>query len=143
MRQHVAVVLTFGCRYILAAVLLMAAVTKLTDGGEFADHVVLHSGLPSRIAVAVVALLPWLELTCGTCLALGFAVREAALLSALLLSALLAYALTHLGQIDCRCFLFPMPSPQSTWWPAVRNGLLLMCALWTCRDLARASRPVA
>ena len=86
----------------------------------------------SMVTNASPLLLPWLELTCGVCLALGQAVREAALLSAVLLVGLLAYALTHLGQPDCHCFLFPGSEPEWMWWPPVRNGLLLLCALRTC-----------
>src|SRR5262249_9136296 len=88
-----------------------------------------------RGALVVAAVLPWLELTCGVCLAFGWAVREAALLLAILLVGLLGYSLTHLGQTDCHCFLFPTPTPESVWWPPVRNGLLLMCALRTCVHL--------
>src|SRR5262249_12881438 len=77
--------LSLICRYVLAAVFLMAAVSKITDLGGFADQVVLHSGLPFRAALVVAGVLPWLELTCGVCLAFGRAVREAALLLAILL----------------------------------------------------------
>jgi putative oxidoreductase len=129
--------LTFSliCRYVVAAVFLMAAVTKIADLSRFADEVVLHSGLPYYPAMLVAASLPWLELTCGVCLAVGPAVREAALILSILSLALLCYALTHLGQSDCHCFLFPTRAPELIWWPPVRNALLLMCALWTCRRI--------
>jgi uncharacterized membrane protein YphA (DoxX/SURF4 family) len=126
---------SLGCRYVLAAVFLMAAVTKITDLSGFADEIVLHSGLAYYPAMTVAAILPWLELTCGVCLALGQAVREAALILTILLLALLGYALTHLGQADCHCFLFPTRTPELIWWPPLRNGLLLFCALWTCRRI--------
>ena len=109
----------------------MAAVTKIADPAAFTDRLV-HSGLPFRVVQAVAVVLPWLELTCGVCLVLGQAVREAALLSAVLLVGLLVYALTHLGQSDCHCFLFPGREPQWIWWPPFRNALLLLCALRTC-----------
>jgi putative oxidoreductase len=131
--RYLNLTLSLGCRYVLAAVFLMAAVTKITDLSGFADEIVLHSDLAYYPATVVAAVLPWLELTCGVCLALGVAVREAALILSVLLLALLCYAVTHLGQADCHCFLFPTRTQESIWWPPLRNGLLLFCALWTCR----------
>src|SRR5262249_50768217 len=129
MRQHLLLWIRLGCRYVLAAVFLMAAITKITDLSGFTDEMVLHSGLPYYPALALAAILPWLELTCGVCLALGYAVREAASILVLLLLALLCYSLTHLGQTDCHCFLFPTRTPEWMWWPTIRNSLLLACAL--------------
>jgi putative oxidoreductase len=129
-RRWLLVVLWLGCRYVLAAVFLMAAVSKLADMRGFSDQLVLRSGLPYAWSTKVAVVLPWLELTCGLCLTFGRAVREAALLLSMLLAALLVYALTHLGQSDCRCFLFPGREPQWTWWMPVRNAVLLLCALY-------------
>src|SRR4051794_21951008 len=72
-----------GCRLTLAAVFLMAAVTKVTDMPAFEDRLVLHTPLPVPVVLALARFLPWLELTCGACLALGHAVREAATFTAL------------------------------------------------------------
>src|SRR5262245_13150693 len=105
--RYLSLMLPLICRYVLAAVFLMAATTKTTDMRGFGYQLDLHSGLPERLSVVIAAVLPWLELTCGASLAFGKAVREAALLLALLLTALLVYALTHAGSSDCRCFLFP------------------------------------
>ena len=133
MRHYPLLAIRLGCRYVLAAVFLMAAVTKITDLSGFTDEMVLHSGMPYYPALAVAAILPWLELTCGLCLALGYGVREAALILVLLLLALLCYSVTHLGQTDCHCFLFPTRTPEWKLWPTIRNSLLLACALVTCR----------
>src|SRR4051812_27018590 len=80
---------TLLCRLVLAAVFLMAGVTKVTDPRAFEDRVLLHSRLPEPVSLAVARTLPWLELTCGMCLALGCAVREAALIASVLLFAFL------------------------------------------------------
>lgn len=133
LRRAFWLVLDLGCQYVLAAVFLMAAITKITDLPGFADQLLLHSGLPSAMACFVAAFLPWLELTCGACLALGCARREAAVLLAILLAGLLVYSLTHLGPEDCGCFLFPVPMEHLTWWPPVRNGLLLLGAIYLAR----------
>jgi|GEM_PF-5107119 len=118
------------CRYVLACVFLMAAITKITDLRSFITLVQTRSGLPYQVALAIGAFLPWLELTCGGCLLLGKATREAGLILAVLLAGLLAYALTHLGEPDCGCWVFPRLGTESVWWwPAARNGLLLLCGL--------------
>src|SRR5438270_11180649 len=89
------------CRYALACVFLMAAITKITDLRSFITLVQTRSGLPHQAALAIGCFLPWLELTCGGCLLLGKATREAGLILAVLLIGLLAYSLTHLGEPDC------------------------------------------
>jgi uncharacterized membrane protein YphA (DoxX/SURF4 family) len=120
------------CRWVLAGVFLMAGVTKVTDLHGFADDVVRHSGLPYSVGLVVAAVLPWLELTCAACLLAGYAVREAALLLAILLTLLLVYSLLHLNEPDCACFVFPKPRALAVWWwPPVRNILLLLCAVRT------------
>jgi uncharacterized membrane protein YphA (DoxX/SURF4 family) len=119
-----------ACRYALAAVFLMAAVSKITDPHGFADRVLLHSPLPPAVGQTVVLLLPWVELTCGACLALGCAAREAAVILCLLLFPMLGYALVHAGEPDCGCFVFPwVPPATNGWWPTARNLLLLLCGL--------------
>jgi putative oxidoreductase len=126
---------SLACRYLLAAVFLMAAVSKITDLQAFTDRLVLHSGLAYRPASIVAAVLPWLELTCGLCLALGVAVREAAAIVCMLLVMFLGYSVWHHGETDCGCFLFPhaVPLTDSGWWQPVRNGLLTVCALRVAR----------
>src|SRR5438105_3986672 len=66
------------CRFVLAAVFLLAGAAKVMDQQAFADQLLLHSSLPSWVGWLTAAWLPWLELTCGLCLALGYAVRESA-----------------------------------------------------------------
>jgi len=108
----------------------MAAVSKLTDVRGFEDRVVRDAGLPYRASLVVAAVLPWLELTCGLCLALGWAVREAATILTSLLAGLVIYAVVNRGQADCRCFFFPTREPQWTWWTPARNAVLLACAAY-------------
>jgi uncharacterized membrane protein YphA (DoxX/SURF4 family) len=123
-------VVTAVCRYLLAAVFLMAALTKITDPEAFRERVLHDAHLPWGLAVAVVRVLPWLELTCGVCLALAYAAREAALLVAILLALFLVHALVYHAEPDCGCFLVPLPQPvDAAWWPPLRNGLLLACAV--------------
>ena len=124
-------VLGYLCRYLLAAVFLMAAVTKLSDLPEFTTRTQLHSGLPARVAWVVAVGLPWLELTCGVCLVLGVAVREATLILCVLLVLFLIYAVLHRGDADCGCLLFPRALQQANQWPwvPIRDVLLLACGI--------------
>jgi putative oxidoreductase len=119
------------CRWLVAAVFLAAAISKVIDLTDFSNRVVLHSGLPYMPALIVAAVLPWLELTCGLCLALGVATREAAVLVALMLVAFLVYSLFHLHEDNCQCFLFPsaLAPLNQGWWPLARNLLLLLVCL--------------
>jgi hypothetical protein len=66
------------CRYLLAAAFLAAALGKIIDLRAFETHVALHANLPAIVEWPVIRILPWLELTCGFCLAVGYARREAA-----------------------------------------------------------------
>jgi uncharacterized membrane protein YphA (DoxX/SURF4 family) len=112
----------------------MAGATKIIDLRAFADQVFLHSGLPFALAWPVVVLLPWLELTCGFCLAVNYAPRESAAILAVLLVLLLAYSLLHTGESDCHCLFLPRVVEQWPWWltPA-RNAVLLLCSLRVAR----------
>jgi uncharacterized membrane protein YphA (DoxX/SURF4 family) len=123
-----------GCRYLLAIAFLASALTKILDPGPFARQVA-DIGLPNLVADAVTAILPWLELTCGFCLALGVAVREAAAIVCGLLVFFLAYSLFHRGDGDCGCLLFPEAlQPINRWpWLPLRNLVLLGCAAWNVR----------
>jgi uncharacterized membrane protein YphA (DoxX/SURF4 family) len=119
-----------SCRYALAAVFLMAGVSKIIDPAEFQDRLFHHAGLAPWAAALLAAWLPWLELTAALALVLGHAVREAALILSVLLVALLGYSLLHPHESSCGCFLFPSLIPEDlTWWPPVRNLGLLLCAL--------------
>jgi uncharacterized membrane protein YphA (DoxX/SURF4 family) len=122
-------VLTTVCRYVLAAVFLMAALTKITDPEGFRLRVLQDAHLPLDLARVMIWVLPWLELTCGVCLALGYAVREAALFVSILLVLFLIHSLVNMREADCGCFLTPLPEPALSWWPPMRNALLLGCGI--------------
>jgi uncharacterized membrane protein YphA (DoxX/SURF4 family) len=121
-----------ACRWILAILFLMAGVSKVTDLAAFEDVVRLHSPAPTIVGRVVAAWLPWLELTCGACLALGYAVRETASILSVVLAGLLVYTLLYpdVGQ-SCGCFVFPVKvETVPPWWPPVRNALLLLASGW-------------
>ena len=117
----------------------MAAVTKITALSEFSDQLTVHSAFPLWLSQTVVAVLPWLELTCGFCLLSGWALREAAVVGAVLLLAFTLYLLVLRPETDCHCLLFPGALPPRIYLPALlaRNVLTLTCCLRLA--IARAS----
>ncbi len=126
--------LTLLCRYVLAAVFLMAAITKITDLRGFQDQFLLRTLLPEWSSLVVVHWLPWLELTCGACLVFGYAVREATLIILLLLVLFIAYNLTVPAEVDCGCFLFFPGSTAVSFWVPLRNAILIGCSLQVVRS---------
>jgi hypothetical protein len=129
-------VLRFGCQAILAAAFLLSGASKFIAPEAFLDHLAVRVGLWPALAWAVAAFLPALELTCGLCLAMNCAVREATSILGGLLLLFLGYLLFH-GAGDCPCFLFARASDARPWWSMARNVLLLCC----CLPLTRRSKP--
>jgi uncharacterized membrane protein YphA (DoxX/SURF4 family) len=132
--SHTARWLTFACRWTLAVIFLMAGTTKVIDLRSFADQILVHSRLPLVLGWPVVVFLPWLELTCGFCLAVDYARRESAAILAVLLLLLLGYSVFRIGESDCQCFFFPRVVEQwPSWWTPLRNWALLLCCLQVAR----------
>jgi uncharacterized membrane protein YphA (DoxX/SURF4 family) len=123
-----------AARYLLAAAFLASALTKIVDPHTFAGQVA-HSGVPTLLGQVIVAGLPWLELTCGFCLAFGVATREATAIVAVLLVVFLVYSLFHRDESECGCLLFPRPLRAANRWPwlPLRNLVLLACAVLNLR----------
>jgi uncharacterized membrane protein YphA (DoxX/SURF4 family) len=130
------------CRYLIGGVFLLAAVTKITEPLVFVERLELHSGLPLFLARAVGIYLPWLELTCGFCLVLGVAVREAAVLLVGLLLVFLGVGLLQ-PTADCGCLVFPRQMEALAAGPGmvVRNLVLLLLAGYLMFDLE--PKPIA
>jgi putative oxidoreductase len=144
-------------RYLLGAVFLMAAVSKIVNLRDFESQVLLHSSLPEALAKLLpndnltlsfrivrigLAILPWLELTCGLCLLFARTVRESALIMALLLSMFIVQGIT-LRSDDCHCFFLPGLVSTFPWWlHVVRDTLLLSCSLFlVCKSIPKDRKP--
>jgi len=127
-------------RYLLGAVFLMAAISKIVSLRDFENQILLHSTLPQALsnipmslrAIRIAVLfLPWLELTCGLCLIFGRAVRESAVIVSILLSLFIVLALVSRTNDDCHCFFFPrMISGLPWWWHPARDGVLLIGSIY-------------
>lgn len=94
-------------RWLLAGVMLGAALPKLIDPPGFAQSIFAYRLLPMAAVAPLALLLPWLEVLAALALVAGVARRSAA---ALLLAMLLAFTaglgvnLARGNPVDCGCF---------------------------------------
>jgi uncharacterized membrane protein YphA (DoxX/SURF4 family) len=94
-------------RWLLAAVMIGAAIPKLADPPGFAQGIFAYRILPMAAVLPLALMLPWLELLTALALALGLAQRSAAgLILAMMLafSAGLGLNLARGNPVDCGCF---------------------------------------
>ncbi len=132
-----------GCRYLLAAVFLLAAVSKIIDLTGFINHLVLHSPLSVPVARVVGAFLPWLELSCAFCLLLNVFRQESALILIVLLILFIGYEFWLPADVTCGCFAFSRTLPASSfvYRSLPRNLFLLACAIRVISaDVVRAAQ---
>ena len=74
----------WGCRLVVAAVLIFAAVQKIWMPLEFARLIREYHLLPDQVLNLVAVVLPWLEIVCGLCFLSGlWLMGTAVLLSSL------------------------------------------------------------
>jgi uncharacterized membrane protein YphA (DoxX/SURF4 family) len=136
-------------RWLLAALLVWAALTKLANLNEFyANLVAYRLPLPDALLRLTAMVLPWLELLCGILLVTG-AARRAALLWAMILFAVFVLATGQAWarglDISCGCFdLSFLGESAKKFFESVgvaffRAGLLLAGAVYVWR--ATAARP--
>jgi uncharacterized membrane protein YphA (DoxX/SURF4 family) len=99
--------LTIRVQFVLAAIFVVAGVSKIADPPGFAHEIYNYRLLPGALVNAMALSLPWLEVALGVALFLGVARRTAAGLVGLLLTAFivaLAINLARSHPIDCGCF---------------------------------------
>ena len=70
----------WGCRLVVAAVLIFAAVQKIWMPLEFARLIREYHLLPDQVLNLVAVILPWLEIVCGLCFLSGLWLMGAAAL---------------------------------------------------------------
>ena len=94
-------------RWVLAAVMLFAAIPKLGDPPGFAQTIFAYGLLPMALVAPVALTLPWLEALTALGLVLGVARRSAAALILLLMMLFmggLGFNLAKGNPVDCGCF---------------------------------------
>lgn len=122
-------------RYVLAFVLLMAAVPKLFSRSEFERAVANYDLLPLAFVTPFAAWLPRIELGCALTLLLGVAVTPVAAVAGVLMLAFAAAVTTNLlrgRRIDCGCYSSVAPR-RIGWWlvfgDLVLTAIAVMVAL--------------
>lgn len=99
--------LDIGLRLIVGAVLLTAAISKLPMQEEWVENVIAYRILPVHLAKLYALALPWLELTTGLCLIIGFGTKFFCSLAILLVTSFIV-ANVNMLSIDhsgaCHCF---------------------------------------
>ena len=91
----------------LAAVFVVAGISKIADPPGFAEEVHNYRLLPGVAVNALALVLPWLEVLAGLALFLGFWRRTAARLFGLLLLVFIGALGINLARgrpVDCGCF---------------------------------------
>lgn len=113
-------------RYVLAFVLLTAAVPKLLSRSEFERAVANYALLPYALVTPVAAWLPRIELACALTLLLGIAVSPVAAVAGVLMLAFAVAVATNLlrgRRIDCGCY--SSVAPRRIGWWLVAGDLVL------------------
>ena len=94
-------------RIVLGAVFIYAGVVKVADTTAFAGSIAAYRILPYFGNYLLASVLPWLEIICGAILVVGWRVRGAAVVIALLNVVFIVALLSALARgldIDCGCF---------------------------------------
>ena len=107
MKREMENILHVAVRVALGLVFVYAGVLKIIDPVAFAGSVAAYKILPYGLNYLVAAILPWVEVVCGTLLIAGYRVRASAcIIIAMNLVFMIALASTIVRglNIDCGCF---------------------------------------
>jgi uncharacterized membrane protein YphA (DoxX/SURF4 family) len=145
---------TLGLRFLIAFVLLTAAIPKLRNRTDFLDAVENYRLLPQRAVPAVGRWLPWAELVLGIALLIGLFPSLAAAAAAAafaLFAGAVAINLARGREIECGCL--GASTPRRITWRLVVADLLLAAAAvavvlapppgWAIVDVSAASGATA
>ena len=118
-------------RWLLGGLFVLASAHKIMDPAGFAKIIYGYGLFPSAAINLIAIILPYVELTAGLALIVGFYPRAAAvILSCLLLAFILAIAINAArGHVfDCGCFSSDEAAlwQGSPGWMLGRNALLLL-----------------
>lgn len=131
-------------RIALGAVFIYAAVLKIVDPVGFAGSVAAYRILPYFGSYLTAAVLPFVELTCGVLLVLGYRVRGGALIIAamnLVFMVALGAAIVRGLDIDCGCF--KQGGAKTTPWTALaRDTVFLAMTLFVLKVDGRRGKDV-
>lgn len=130
-RKHLTALLRVG----LGALFLYAGILKIVNPAAFAGSVANYQVLPYAGNYLVAAILPWVEVICGTLLVTGWRTRSAAGLVVLMNIVFIVLLLSTVARgldIDCGCFR--QGGEKTTAWTAIfRDVMFLVSAVFLFR----------
>jgi putative oxidoreductase len=113
----------------LGLVFIYAGFLKIREPVAFAGSVAAYKLLPYFFNYLVAATIPWVELTCGIFLVIGYKVRAAAGITAgmnILFIVLLASTIMRGLDIDCGCFR--QGGEKTSAWIAIMRDIFFLSA---------------
>ena len=119
-------------RLVMAGVFIYASIDKIIHPDLFAEAVYSHQVLPGYLVNLTALILPWLELTLGTCLLINRWMAGASALAALLMALFVGMLIFNLARgldISCGCFSAAPDDDPITTLTLVRDILFLIFSL--------------
>ncbi|MBT3222895.1 MAG: DoxX family membrane protein [Proteobacteria bacterium] len=125
--------LALPLRLYLGGVFFLACYFKILDPGAFALDVATYQVLPLGLVNLFALTLPWIELSAGVLLLVGYRTRAAALLISTMMVMFMVALGMALGQgleMGCGCFASEGGEDPISWHTMVRDGVWLAMALY-------------
>lgn len=131
MRAALSSMLLLLTRLLLGSALLYAGLVKIPVSGLFAQTVRAYEILPLLLVHPFAIVVPWVEVTCGLCLVVGFWTRSSALCVLMLLLCFgVALGVNFYRGADMSCGCFALNGAGGSLQAAlVRDVLMIVCAL--------------
>ncbi len=119
-------------RLVMAGVFIYASIDKIIHPDLFAEAVYNYQVLPRYLVNLTALILPWLELTLGTCLLINRWMAGASALAAMLMALFVGMTVFNLARgldISCGCFSAAPDDDPITALTLVRDMLFLIFSL--------------
>ena len=142
MKKGMKKILPVAVRIALGLVFVYAGILKIIDPVAFAGSVAAYKILPYGLNYLVAAILPWVEVVCGTLLIAGYRVRASAcIIIAMNLVFMIALASTIVRGLNIDCGCFRQGGEKTPAWMAIlRDVLFLVAAIFL---VGRAEKKIA
>ena len=119
-------------RLVMAGVFIYASIDKIIHPDLFAEAVYNYQVLPGYLVNLTALILPWLELTLGTCLLINRWMAGASALAAMLMALFVGMIIFNLARgldISCGCFSAAPDEGPITALTLARD-IVLLCLAW-------------
>lgn len=132
-------------RIILGLIFIYASWDKVLEPAAFAKAVANYQILPQVLVAPLAIFLPWLELTCGICLAANRWTGGSAIIVTVLIvifSSAIGFNIYRGMDIACGCFTLDQSAPSDMWLDLLRDVIILVMSVSTMR-YAYVNKPPA